>query len=882
MIEPSTQPPEIVLALAVPDAGGTFLAGLLRAIGLGHALTTRIEAVEWHWARPDLLATGILLLLPAAWWIVRRHRDRMPWLSPRLRGWLSACRIGALGVLVFILGGPFLVLVEEVERRPAVAIVLDVSESMETPVGPLPAARIPGIASSIGRRPPAAEDAAAIESLREAIAPLSRAELAQELLAAHAPTTLRQLADRYDLRRYEVAAGVRRHDAVDGRAAAPVPTPSNADRPLETFDTALGVALERAMDDASDRRLAGIVLISDGRTTVPPDPERVVRRAAEASAGVPRAPVFTVPVGAFLPPEDLIVFDGLAPPEAAIDDTITITASLSSVGFAGRSVTVELRDASGKVLDSRAITIPGADSAGGQETGPDGQDRSGPQAPADFRTDVSFQWKAERIGTTLLEIGIPAEAGEAVADNNATTVSVDVSDRKTKILVLDHAPRWDVRFIDHAIRRDTGFEPTLRITTGTDSDSAMLPRTVDEWSAWDLVLLGDLPPERLDAQRQRGLVQAVQERGVGVVFHPGPDHLPRSYAGQPLAELFPVEIDGAAGGGSAFIESADFKPLRLSLTPRGAMHPAFALGGDASRNRERWSEMPSFFRAAAAVSPRPAATVLAEVEAPGRGEGSAGDRDGRDPIVLVAEAPSGSGRVAWIGTDETFRWRRNVGDALFWRFWGQALRSVARREDRSPDASWLSVSPRMVEPGSPVSIELNLVRNAPGPAPHSGSPAVARRPVETALQRVAIHPGSDRFVDLKPAGRPGRYTGSFSPETPGRYQVRHLSDAEGEPELVGDLVVDTPRRERANVSVDREGLRSLADLTGGGMVEIESFSSIPYRLDDSSTSLFSGETGRPPRRARLEEDVWDTWPVLTALVGLLCADIAIRRLSGSS
>jgi len=886
VIELPMHPPGIVLGLSGAGPDGTFLAGLLKSIGVGHALTARIESVEWHWARPDLLVAGSLLLLPAAWWIVRRHRERMPWLSPRLRAWLSACRIGALGLLVFILGGPFLVLVEEVERRPAVAILLDVSQSMETPVGMLPATRIPGITASIGRQPPATEDTAAIESIREELAPWTRSKLAEELLASHEPTTLRQLADRFDLRRYDVAAGVRRREASDGQdptaPAANAETPTTDDRPLETFDTAIGVALERAMDDASDRRLAGIVLVSDGRSTVPPDPEAVVRRAAEASAGVPRAPVFTVPVGAFVPPRDLIVSDLLAPPEAALDDTITVAASVSCVGFAGQSITVELRDAAGTVLDSRPIAIPNANPAGSPGTASDEKDRADAGARSAFRADVSFSWKAERIGTTLLEVAIPAEAGEAVDDNNSATVSVDVSDRKTKVLVLDHAPRWDVRFIDHAIRRDTGFEPTLRITTSTDDESATIPRTVDEWSAWDLVLVGDVPPELLDTERQRGLVEAVQARGTGVVFQPGPDFLPRSYRGEPLAELFPVEIDGTAGDGSAFIEAADFKPLRLSITPRGAMHPAFALGGDASRNRERWSEMPSFFRAAAAVSPKPAATVLAEVEAPGTGGGSIPGRDGRDPIVLVAEAPSGSGRVAWIGTDETFRWRRNIGDPLFWRFWGQALRSAARRDDRAADASWLSVSPRTVEPGSAVSIELNLVRNETGPDPRSGAATAGRRPVETGSQRVAINPGSDLIVDLKAGGRPGLYTGTFTPEAPGRYEVRHLSGADGEPELVGELVVDTPRRERSTVSVDREGLRSLADLTGGDMVEIESFSSIPYRLDERFAAASPGEPAGAERQSRLEDDVWDTWPVLALLVTLYCIDVGIRRLSGLS
>jgi len=240
---------------------------------------------------------------------------------------------------------------------------------------------------------------------------------------------------------------------------------------------------------------------------------------------------------------------------------------------------------------------------------------------------------------------------------------------------------------------------------------------VEEWAAYDLIVLGDVPAAILDGTRQKALVEAVSRRGVGLVLQPGGEHLPREYADAPLEELFPVTIDHAAGDGSATVEAAAFKPLRMQVTARGAMHPAFALSGDAGRNRSKWSEMPPFFRAAAATGPKPSATVLAEVDAPAS----------RSAIVLMAEAPVGNGRVVWIGTDETFRWRRNVGDSMFWRFWGQALRSAARRDDRPSDANWLVLTPGRCEPDSPVLVELNLVDES-------------KQPVEAALQKVALTP----------------------------------------------------------------------------------------------------------------------------------------------
>jgi hypothetical protein len=263
------------------------------------------------------------------------------------------------------------------------------------------------------------------------------------------------------------------------------------------------------------------------------------------------------------------------------------------------------------------------------------------------RQQVVFQWHAQEAGTSLLTVAVPPEAEEAVRENNLVETSIVVSDRRSKVLVVDHAARWDLRFIDHAIRRDTGFEPTVLLTSalasadtaatsaaaGDGEASAKLPSDVEEWAAYDLIVLGDVPAADLDVARQKALVEAVSRRGVGLVLQPGGEHLPREYADAPLAELFPVTIDHAAGDGSATVEAAAFKPLRMRVTARGAMHPAFALSGDAARNRSKWSEMPAFFRAAAATGPKPSATVLAEVDAPAS----------RAAIVLMAARRLGEG-----------------------------------------------------------------------------------------------------------------------------------------------------------------------------------------------------------------------------------------------
>jgi hypothetical protein len=166
-----------------------LLARLARAAGVGHELASRIDAVEWHWSRPWVLWTGLVLLVPLSWWICRRHEQRLPWLAPRLRRALDVCRIGVLALLVFVLAGPFLRLDERIVQKPVVALIVDESDSMELPVGRLPTAGIDAVADAVGLPAPADGDGAA-EALVETLGRMSRREFATGFLATQSDRLL--------------------------------------------------------------------------------------------------------------------------------------------------------------------------------------------------------------------------------------------------------------------------------------------------------------------------------------------------------------------------------------------------------------------------------------------------------------------------------------------------------------------------------------------------------------------------------------------------------------------------------------------------------------------------------------------------------------------
>src|SRR5262249_4005843 len=130
--------------------------------------------------------------------------------------------------------------------------------------------------------------------------------------------------------------------------------------------------------------------------------------------------------------------------------------------------------------------------------------------------------------------------------------------------------------------------------------------------------------------------------------------------------------------------------FRLELAPEGVVNEAMRFNEEPGRNKNIWANLAPYYWCAATERAAPAASVLAynpTVTGP------------YGKLPLIAQHYAGKGRVLFIGTDETFRWRRNVGDRFFYTFWGQSIRGVARRDPKLAKKSWIEVRPVRCQPG---------------------------------------------------------------------------------------------------------------------------------------------------------------------------------------
>ena len=150
--------------------------------------------------------------------------------------------------------------------------------------------------------------------------------------------------------------------------------------------------------------------------------------------------------------------------------------------------------------------------------------------------------------------------------------------------------------------------------------------------------------------------------------------------------------------------------------------------------------------------------------------GTRASRGGSASCRSIAQHFAGRGRVMFVGTDSTFLWRQNVGDRFFYKFWGQAVRTLARRDEARNKSSWIEVRPARVQPDEPADIELMAVGRRRHP-PHREDPARARSPAAASIQHVEL--------TADPAAK-GRYTGTIHAAGPRRVPRRVRAGRRGQ------------------------------------------------------------------------------------------------------
>ncbi len=766
----------------------------------------------WPWREIVGSATWNVLLLASAAagviWVYRRDAR-----SRASRIVLASLRGLALALLIALLNRPMLTLGQNRVESSVLAVMIDDSLSMMVPD-----------AGSAGE-------------------PRGRLEAAVDLLSRDDGAMLRELAKTHEIRLYRFGADAAAVGGFAGGATGGDDAALAAIKALAPTDpgTRLLPSIQSVLDDLQGRRLAGVVVLSDGR----PSPAEPVGPELEAIRRY-NVRVFPVAMGTEKPPKNIELSSVVAQDDAFAGDIVNVKVGVRFRGYeTGQRVVIKLRDKSTGAALLDADGHPAEATATARDAG--------------GAAEVELQFKARAPGPLDVLVEATPLPGELDAGDNSRVARISILDANIAVLYVDGYPRWDYRYIKNEMMRDKSVKISCLLTSADpsfaqegDRPIRRFPESMDELLDYDVVLFGDVDPRQFtDAQLQM-IGDFVAGKGGGFGMVAGPKYSPRAYRNTAIESILPVTIaDVPHGAPKSIVEG--FRPV---VTPEGLAGSIFRFVADPSANREfllrRWQ--PLFWHCPGVAAKPGVGEVYAE-------HPTDIGPDGRKAPILVL-GRFGAGRTMFSAIDDSWRWRFYTGEGVFDTYWVQQLRYLARGRKLGQRRVALAASRSGYELGERITVTLRILD------PQLSRQLPDRIGVELLLSESAQ--ALSRLELVRQTGQGDLFAVSWSADRVGRFSLRVPAPAPGVEAMDLPITVAAPALELADARMDRELLERLAAQTGGAVVE-------PADADRLAAMIPSAAKVIPVETTRA---IWNAPLALALFALLLTAEWVMRKVYG--
>ncbi len=613
-------------------------------------------------------------------------------------------------------------------------------------------------------------------------------------------------------------------------------------------ETRIGESLYQLIGQISGRTLSGVVLISDGRSNTGLDVEPARVRAERSGTRL-----ISIGVGTQKPQLNLWVAGMQSPTDLHQGDPFDITVMLQGTASKGEQATVRLfeQTAGGDGKDRRQIA----------EKTIDLTDDSIP-ASVQFRQELKVPGKYDftaRIDSAVGNI-------EMTLDDNERRRTIEVTDRKIKVLVISSGPMRDYQFVRNTLFRHSGVESDVWLQSVTDENVGFVsqeakklltsfPATEAELFEYDVVVAFDPDWSQLSAQQQTFLNRWVSEHAGGLVVVAGEIFTPR-LAQEPetfrdIHVLYPVLLNRVPPELQLSQQADEPWPITLTLEGRATDFMKIAdETGNASV--DLWKKFKGIYRSYPVRGVRDGAVVLLEY-----GNPRARTELGQPPFL--ASQFYGTGRTIFIGSAETWR-LREISPQGHQRFWTSLIREVGQgRRSRGNARGVLMLDRTEVAPGQPVSVRAQLYDSRLQPLITESIPLTI---VDNQGRTLTV---PDRLnSDSRGAGQ---YTASFRPPEPGTYRLS-VPVPESSDVLQASIDVVLPNLESQNPTQNVELLTNLTRETQGRYLPLTDLATLPTLLPDQSQPVVVDEQLRT---------LWDRRWLMFLMVGLLGFEWIMRR-----
>ncbi|TDU69393.1 von Willebrand factor type A domain-containing protein [Prosthecobacter fusiformis] len=761
----------------------------------------------------DYPALGICVLavgLAAAMWFLYRRESRH--LNGAAR-WLPATlRSAAVFILVLALSGP--VLRKETTQRQLGRVILavDTSASMklEDEILSESAAGGPRVANSDSR--------------------LTRAE---KMLLGGSTPLLKKLTETQDvelvLLRGQQTQRLwwNRQKGKDASGEMPTSFDVQADAPITNLDSSLRDALGTVTPGTA------LVVMTDGQHNGPGSPEEFATTMKQTGT-----PIFTVGFGSEVPPPDLSVLNVLTAESVFSEENLQGRVLISDSLPVGIPAQVRITS-SGKVMWEQNFTGEGK-----------GERRFDFSFPVKQLPEGAAQERDKTLRLLQVQVAVLGERSglEKTRANNSREVALHLLTKKRKVLILDGRPRWETRYIHNHFDRDDRWEAKLVLDDYAEEpqNGALqknFPKTLEELLRYDLVLLGDVSPARFNRMQTDWLMEFVEKRGGGLILIDGLRGNLKKWAEGNTAALMPV----------AWMPEANVSGAKITwaLSTEGERESALRLSDSPSANSTLWPTLPEM-RWASNVQAQPGATTLAYFQSGPNGA------QGKPAAIF---RPVGAGAVLYLGTDDLWRWRYQVGDLYHQRLWMQLAAWIAAPPFQAENKQISIGTDRMrYTPGEQSEIRVRI-RNATGELVSQAEPRAFLLLDGKEVATLQLEPDPTHF---------GIYRALTPPLKAGAYEI---AVAESPTAMQSDLrlslrVADAGNPEWATLTMNRPLLEAMATTSGGRFLrEEQAATELPnllQTLDRKQTTV-------------AETLLWSSWWWFGAVIVLLTAEWLLRK-----
>ena len=355
------------------------------------------------------------------------------------------------------------------------------------------------------------------------------------------------------------------------------------------------------------------------------------------------------------------------------------------------------------------------------------------------------------------------------------------------------------------------------------------------------IIIGSVDADYFTPLQRELMREYVDRRGGGILFLGGRSSL--SDGGWSASSLNDVMPTFLPAGNHNFHRNA----ATVELTRAGADSPITRLLDDPEKNIERWKKLTYLADYEDPGTPKPGATVLADL------------KSGRRTLPLLITQNYGRGRSAILATGGTWRWQMSeaLGDPSHDMFWQQLLRWLIA--DSPGPVTAATPTRLLIDDGH---IQLTALVHDRQFQPSSDAHVTAH---------IVGPQNTNAFVDLTPSqDTPGQFQVEWTADKPGTYLAEVTAESPEKQPLGSDVLTfqrEDGVAENFHTGQNRHLLEQLAQQTGGRYWKQSELKNLPRDISYSEAGI----------SVRNTDELWNMPIVFLLLLALPAAEWLLRR-----